>query len=64
MRLSSYSNISMILYILFMKIANTPAKATATLHVAKFKMLVTKLKLTKNDAVVEYFRETLSIPLQ
>ena len=27
-------------------------------------MLVTKSKLTKNDAVVEYFRETLSIPLQ
>ena len=33
-------------------------------HVAKFKMLVTKLKLEKNEAVVEYFRETLPIPLQ
>jgi hypothetical protein len=33
-------------------------------HVSKFKMLVTKSKLTKNDAVVEYFRETLPIPLQ
>ena len=33
-------------------------------HVAKFKMLVTKLKLEKNEAVVEYFRETLLIPLQ
>ena len=31
MRLSSYSNISMILQILFTKIAKTPAKATATL---------------------------------
>ena len=31
-------------------------------HVAKFKMLVTKLKLEKNEAVVEYFRE--NIPLQ
>ena len=25
-------------------------------HVAKFKMLVKKLKLEKNEAVVEYFR--------
>ena len=33
-------------------------------HVAKFKMLVTKLKLEKNEAVVEYFRETLPICLQ
>jgi macrodomain Ter protein organizer (MatP/YcbG family) len=33
-------------------------------HVSKFKMLVTKSKLTKNDAVVEYFRESLPIPLQ
>ena len=33
-------------------------------HVAKFKMLVTKLKLEKNEAVAEYFRETLPIPLQ
>ena len=33
-------------------------------HVAKFKMLVTKQKLEKNEAVVEYFRETLPIPLQ
>ena len=28
-------------------------------HVAKFKMLDTKSKLEKNEAVVEYFRETL-----
>ena len=33
-------------------------------HVAKFKMLVTKSKLAKNDAVVEYFRETLPFSLQ
>ena len=33
-------------------------------HVSKFKMLVTRSKLAKNDAVVEYFRETLPIPLQ
>lgn len=33
-------------------------------HVAKFKMLVTKSKLEKNDAVAEYFRETLPIALQ
>ena len=33
-------------------------------HVAKSKMLVTKLKLEKNEAVVEYFRETLPILLQ
>src|SRR5882762_6726821 len=33
-------------------------------HVAKFKMLVTKSKLAKNDAIVEYFRETLPIPLR
>ena len=32
--------------------------------VAKFKMLVTKSKLEKNEAVVEYFREPLPIPLQ
>ena len=31
-------------------------------HVAKFKMLVTKLKLEKNEAVVEYFRETSPFP--
>ena len=31
-------------------------------HVAKFKMLVTKSKLEKNEAVVEYFRETLPFP--
>ena len=41
-----------------MKIGN----ASIDEHVAKFKMLVTKLKLEKNEAVVEYFRET--IPLQ
>ena len=33
-------------------------------HVSKFKMLVTKSKLEKNDAVAEMFRETLPIPLQ
>jgi hypothetical protein len=33
-------------------------------HVSKFKMLVTKSKLAKNDAVAEYFRESLPIPLQ
>ena len=33
-------------------------------HVSKFKMLVTKSKLAKNDAVAEYFRETLPIQLQ
>ena len=32
-------------------------------HVSKFKMLVTQLKLAKNDAVTEYFRESLSIAL-
>ena len=39
-------------------------KMTIEEHVFKFKMLVTKSKLSKNDAVVEYFRETLPIPLQ
>ena len=43
-----------------MKMGNTSIEE----HVAKFKMLVTKLKLEKNDAVVEYFREILPIPLQ
>jgi hypothetical protein len=43
-----------------LKMGNT----TIEEHVAKFKMLVTKSKLAKNDAVVEYFRETLPIPLQ
>ena len=33
-------------------------------HVSKFKMLITKSKLAKNDAIAEYFRETLPIPLQ
>jgi len=33
-------------------------------HVSKFKMLVTRSKLAKNDAVTEYFRETLPIALQ
>ena len=33
-------------------------------HVAKFKMLITKSKLAKNEAVIGYFRETLPIPLQ
>ena len=43
-----------------MKIGN----ASIEEHAAKFKMLVTKSKLEKNEAVVEYFRETLPIPLQ
>ena len=43
-----------------LKMGNT----TIEEHVSKFKMLVTKSKLSKNDAVVEYFRETLPIPLQ
>jgi hypothetical protein len=43
-----------------MKMGNTSVEE----HVSKFKMLVTKSKLAKNDAVVEYFRETLPIPLQ
>ena len=43
-----------------LKMGNT----TIEEHVAKFKMLVTKSKLAKNDAVVEYFRESLPIPLQ
>ena len=33
-------------------------------HVAKFKMLITKSKLAKYEAVIEYYRETLPIPLQ
>jgi hypothetical protein len=33
-------------------------------HVSKFKMLVTKSRLEKNDVVAEMFRETLPIPLQ
>ena len=33
-------------------------------HVSKFEMLVIKSKLAKNDAVAEYFRETLPIQLQ
>ena len=33
-------------------------------HVSKFKMLVTQSKLAKNDAVIEYFRETLPVSLQ
>ena len=43
-----------------MKVGNTSIEE----HVAKFKMLVTKSKLEKNEAVVEYFKETLPIPLQ
>lgn len=43
-----------------LKMGNTSVEG----HVARFKMLVTKSQLTKNDAVVEYFRETLPIPLQ
>lgn len=33
-------------------------------HVSKFKMLVTRSKLEKNEAVVEYFRDTLPIYVQ
>jgi hypothetical protein len=33
-------------------------------HIARFKMLVTKSKLVKNEAVIEYFRETLPYSLQ
>jgi Zinc knuckle len=33
-------------------------------HVSKFKMLVTRSKLEKNNTVAEMFRETLPIPLQ
>ena len=36
-------------------------KSSIEEHVSKFKMLVTKSKLAKNDAVTEYFRETLPI---
>ena len=43
-----------------MRMNNTPIKE----HAAKFKMLMTKSKLAKNDAVMEYFRETLSFSLQ
>lgn len=43
-----------------MKLGNTSIEE----HVSKFKMLVTKSRLEKNDAVAEYFRETLPIPLQ
>jgi hypothetical protein len=43
-----------------MTMGNTPIEE----HVAKFKMLVTKSKLAKNDAVAEYFRETLPVALQ
>src|SRR5882762_8054607 len=42
-----------------MQMGSTPIEE----HVAKFKMLVTRSKLDKNDAVVEYFRETLPISL-
>ena len=37
-----------------MKMGNTLIEE----HVAKFKMLVTKSKLEKNEAVVEYFRDS------
>ena len=43
-----------------MEMNNTPIEE----HIAKFKMLVTKSKLAKNDAVIEYFRETLPFTLQ
>ena len=34
-------------------------------HIAKFKMLVTKSGLSSNSpAVIDYFRETLQVPLQ
>ena len=39
-------------------------KSSIEEHVSKFKMLVTKSKLAKNDAVAEYFIETLPVPLQ
>ena len=39
-------------------------KSSIEEHVSNFKMLVTKSKLAKNDAVVEYFRETLPVQLQ
>jgi hypothetical protein len=39
-------------------------KSSIEEHVSKFKMLVTKSKLAKNDAVAEYFRETLPVQLQ
>ena len=42
-----------------MQMGNTPIEE----HIAKFKMLVTKSKLEKNEAVVEYFRETLPLSL-
>ena len=38
-------------------------KSSIEEHISKFKMLVTKLRLAKNDAVAEYFRETLAICL-
>ena len=43
-----------------MQMNNTPIEE----HVVKFKMLVTKLKLAKNDAVIKYFHETLPFSLQ
>ena len=43
-----------------MKMGNSSIKE----HVMKFKMLATKSKLAKNEALIEYFRETLPIPLQ
>ena len=43
-----------------MQMNNTPIEE----HVVKFKMLVTKSKLAKNDVVVEYFHETLPFSLQ
>ena len=43
-----------------MNMGNTPIEE----HIAKFKMLVTQSKLAKNDAVIEYFRETLPVSLQ
>ena len=43
-----------------MKMGNSLTKE----HVVKFKMLVTKFKLVKDKAVIEYFQETLPIPLQ
>ena len=43
-----------------MKMGNSSIKE----HVVKFKMLITKSKLAKNEVVIEYFQETLPIPLQ
>ena len=43
-----------------MQMNNTPIEE----HLAKYKMLVTKSKLAKNDVVVKYFHEMLPFSLQ